>query len=204
MSINKTIKQIETEKILPVIRTDSTEKAAETIKAVISGGIKILEITMSVPGALDLIGKFSEDRELLVGAGTVLDAETAHLCIESGAEFIVSPVFDKEIIKICNEQGAVSIIGAATPTEVYTAYASGADFIKVFPVSSFGGSKYIKALCSVFPEIKYIPTGGITIENSIDFLKAGAKAFGIGGSLTDGTAETIKYNCEAIQKLLAN
>jgi 2-dehydro-3-deoxyphosphogluconate aldolase / (4S)-4-hydroxy-2-oxoglutarate aldolase len=205
MNRESVVEKIETEKIIPVIRTNSAKTARENIELILGGGLNILEITTSVPGVFELIRDYAQNfSDLLVGAGTVLDKETAAAAIEAGAEFIVSPVFDPDLIGVCNAGEVTVISGAGTPTEVHNAWKSGADFVKVFPVSAFGGSSYIKALRSVFPEIRLIPTGGITVENAGDFLRAGAKALGIGGNLTKGSPPEIKQNCEMLRGVLRN
>jgi len=203
MNRESAIQHIETEKIMPVSRTSSAVRAREVVEMIVGSGLNILEITLSVPNALELIREYSHNfSDLLVGAGTVLDERSAAECIEAGAGFIVSPVCAPEIIRVCNEKEVTVICGAATPTEVHTAWKSGADFVKVFPASSFGGSDYIKALNSVFPEIKLIPTGGITVENASEYLDAGARAFGIGGNLTSGSPRMVKQYCQYLRESL--
>ena len=186
--MNKTriLETIRETRIIPVIRTKSLEEAKTIVEAVLAGGIMVLEITMTTPGALDLIGEYARKYgdEAIVGAGTVTDAETARKCFDAGAKFIVSPVFDQESVAFCNQNELIVMPGALTPTEIFNAHKRGADIVKVFPVSAMGGASYLKAVKSVFPGIEIVPTGGVTLENFDDYLKAGALAVGIGGNLT--------------------
>jgi 2-dehydro-3-deoxyphosphogluconate aldolase / (4S)-4-hydroxy-2-oxoglutarate aldolase len=150
----------------------------------------VLEITMTVPGAVDVIkGLTAEiDPEVIVGAGTVMDAQTAQACIEAGAQFIVSPALNLETIAFCGQQGVLVMPGVLTPTEVVTAWTAGADFVKVFPAGAVGGASYIKALKAPLPQVKLVPTGGVSLQTAAAFIKAGAEALGVGGDLVDGKA----------------
>lgn len=179
--------------IIPVIRTKSADEAQSVIKAILAGGINILEITMTIPDAVELIGKLTQElnNEVIIGAGTVLDVEAAQKCIEAGARFIVSPIFDAKIVSLCNQSSIVVISGALTPTEIFTAWQNGADLVKVFPVSAVGGASYLKAVKAVFPHIELVPTGGVNLENATSFIEAGAFAVGIGGELTAGYSSMI-------------
>lgn len=173
--------------VLPVIRADSEREARQVIEAVKAGGISTIEVTMTVPNAVSLIENLAADYgdEILIGAGTVLDAQTAADCINAGAKFIISPALNLETIKFCNEKEIVVMPGALTPTEILTAWNAGADFVKVFPASALGGASYLKALKAPLPQIKLIPTGGVSLLTAADFIKAGAEAIGVGGELVD-------------------
>lgn len=193
MKKNEIIERIKETKIIPVIRTNSADKAKTIIAALINGGIDVLEVTMTIPGAVGLIARLSDEYEnsaVVIGAGTVLDAETARNCIEAGAKFVVSPFLNVEIISFCNRNEIAVMPGALTPTEIFTARQVGADMVKVFPVSAMGGASYIKAVKTVFPQIDIVPTGGISLDSAVDYIKAGASAVGIGGELT-GVEESI-------------
>lgn len=178
--------------IVPIIRTSSAESAILSIEAVLRGGIKSAEITMTVPGAIKALEKLADavGDKMVLGAGTVLDPETARACILAGAQFIVTPALRHSTIEMCHRYSKVICPGSLTPTEVLTAWEAGADFVKIFPCSNMGGAKYIKALKAPFPQIEMIPTGGVNLETAPDFLKAGAAAVAVGGELID--AETIK------------
>jgi 2-dehydro-3-deoxyphosphogluconate aldolase / (4S)-4-hydroxy-2-oxoglutarate aldolase len=171
--------------IVPVVRASSPKQALQAAEAVCAGGIPIVEITMTVPGAIEVIAQLSKSMgsEVLIGAGTVLDAETAKRCLDAGAEFLVSPGFDLETVKFANSNGKLMMAGALTPTEVITAWKAGSDFIKIFPCGSVGGAKYIKALKGPLPQIPMIPTGGVNLQTAADFILAGAAALGVGGEL---------------------
>jgi len=151
--------------------------------------VTVLEVTMTVPGAVRVIARLKKDRpEILLGAGTVLDAETAHACIEEGAEFVVSPAFNLKTVEMCQKHGKAVLPGALTPTEVLTAWQAGADVVKVFPASAMGGAKYLKSLKAPLPQIELIPTGGVSLETAHEFLEAGAYALGVGADLVDTKA----------------
>ena len=176
--------------IVPVVRASSAKQALRAVEAVCAGGIPIVEITMTVPGAVEVIAQLAQSMgsEVLIGAGTVLDAGAAERCIEAGAEFIVSPGFDLETVKFANRRDKLMIAGALTPTEVITAWKAGSDFVKIFPCGTVGGAKYIKALKAPLPQIPMIPTGGVNLNTAADFLMAGAAALGIGGELVSASA----------------
>lgn len=173
--------------ILPVVRTESTEAAIRSIEAIYRGGIRAAEITMTVPGALRALEKVADEfgDQIVLGAGTVLDPETARACMLAGAEFIVTPSLNLATIEIAKRYSKVITPGALTPTEILTAWEAGADLVKVFPCSAVGGAKYIKALRAPFPQIEMIPTGGVTLETVGDFLRAGAAAVAVGSELID-------------------
>jgi len=176
--------------LIPVVRAESSEIAMRAIDAIKEGGISVLEITMTVPGAIRVIEevarRFGEDA--IVGAGTVLDSETARACILAGAQFIVSPALDLDTISCCRRYSIPVMPGAMTPTEVLTAWKAGADFVKVFPANAVGGASYIKALKAPLPQIQLVPTGGVSLKTAADFIKAGAAALGVGTDLVDTAA----------------
>jgi 2-dehydro-3-deoxyphosphogluconate aldolase / (4S)-4-hydroxy-2-oxoglutarate aldolase len=173
--------------VIPVVRARSAEEAMQAIDAIRAGGISVLEITMTVPGALGVIEEVSTryGAEAMVGAGTVLDAGTARACILAGARFVVSPSLDLETIAVCREHGVAVMPGGLTPTEVVHAWSSGADFVKVFPAGAVGGANYIKSLKAPLPQIELVPTGGVSLLTAADFIKAGASALGVGSDLVD-------------------
>jgi len=176
--------------IVPVVRATSAKQATQAAEAVCAGGIPIVEITMTVPGAVEVIKQLAMTvgSQVLLGAGTVLDAETAQRCIDAGAQFLVSPGFDAEMVKLANRLGKLVMAGALTPTEVITAWKTGSDFVKVFPCGSVGGAKYIKALKAPLPQIPMVPTGGINLNTAAEFIQAGSAALGIGGELVSASA----------------
>ena len=176
--------------IVPVVRATSDKHAIQAAEAVCEGGIPIVEMTMTVPGAIEVIAQLvkSIGSEVLIGAGTVLDAETAQRCIDAGAEFIVSPGLDVETITLVNRLGKLMIAGALTPTEVIRAWKSGSDFVKLFPCGAVGGAKYIKSLKAPLPEVPLIPTGGVNLDTAAEFIRAGAAALGIGSELVSASA----------------
>jgi 2-dehydro-3-deoxyphosphogluconate aldolase / (4S)-4-hydroxy-2-oxoglutarate aldolase len=171
--------------IVPVVRAASPEQAILAAEAVACGGIPIVEITMTVPGAIQVIEELVRTlgSQVLIGAGTVLEAETADRCVEAGAEFLVSPGFDRETVEFARRNGKLMMAGALTPTEVITAYKAGSDFVKIFPCGNVGGPAYIKALKAALPQIPMIPTGGVNLATAPEFLRAGASALGVGGEL---------------------
>ena len=181
------IEQIKKIGVLPVIRANSEAEARQVVDAVKLGGITTIEVTMTVPNAIHLIENLVKDYgdEILIGAGTVLTKQIAAQCIAAGARFIISPALNLETIKFCNEREIVVIPGALTPTEILTAWNAGADFVKVFPTSAMGGASYLKAIKAPLPQIKLIPTGGVSLDTAADFIKAGAEAVGVGGELVD-------------------
>jgi 2-dehydro-3-deoxyphosphogluconate aldolase/(4S)-4-hydroxy-2-oxoglutarate aldolase len=176
--------------IVPVIRAGSAKHAIAAAEAVAAGGISIIEVTLTVPGAIEAIAQLVKDigKELVVGAGTVLDAQTAHKCFDVGAEFLVTPGLDLGTVKAANDSGKLIMAGALTPTEVITAWKSGADFVKIFPASAVGGAGYIKALRAPLPQILLVPTGGVNLTTAADFLRAGSAALGVGGELIPAAA----------------
>lgn len=176
--------------IVPVVRASNSQQALLAADAVCAGGIPIVEITMTVPGAIDVIAQLARTvgDTVLIGAGTVLDADTARKCISAGAKFIVSPGFDRETADLVWREGRLMMAGALTPTEIMAAWKAGADFVKIFPCGSVGGAKYIRALRGPFPQVPFIPTGGVNLETAGDFIRAGAAALGVGGELVQADA----------------
>ncbi|HXO33258.1 MAG TPA: bifunctional 4-hydroxy-2-oxoglutarate aldolase/2-dehydro-3-deoxy-phosphogluconate aldolase [Candidatus Acidoferrales bacterium] len=170
--------------IVPVIRASSSQEARFAADAVCQGGIPIVEITMTVPGALEVISELAKTmREVLVGAGTVLNKMMARQCADAGAQFLVTPGFDKATVVEAKKLGLLVMAGALTPTEVMAAWSSGADFVKVFPCGNLGGATYLKALKGPLPQVPLVPTGGVNLETATDYIRAGAAALGVGGEL---------------------
>ena len=178
--------------IVPVVRTNSAESAIRAVDAIYRGGIRAAEITMTVPGALRALEKVADQYgdKIVLGAGTVLDPETARACMLAGAEFFVTPALNVKTIEIAKRYSKVICPGALTPTEVVAAWEAGADVIKIFPADSVGGAKYIKALKGPLPHIEMIPTGGVNLQTCGEFLKAGACAVAVGSELV--SAQLIK------------
>jgi 2-dehydro-3-deoxyphosphogluconate aldolase / (4S)-4-hydroxy-2-oxoglutarate aldolase len=176
--------------LVPVVRAASSREALLAAEAVCQGGIPIVEITMTVPGAVEVIRELARRRatEVLIGAGTVLDVEMARRCLEAGAQFLVSPGFDRQTVEYAVDKEVLIMAGALTPTEVITAWKAGADFVKVFPCGSVGGAKYIKALRGPLPQVPLVPTGGVNLNTAAEFITAGAAALGVGGELVQAEA----------------
>jgi 2-dehydro-3-deoxyphosphogluconate aldolase/(4S)-4-hydroxy-2-oxoglutarate aldolase len=176
--------------IVPVVRAASAQQAMQAAAAVCAGGIPIVEITMTVPGAIDVIAQLAKTmgNDVIIGAGTVLDAEAAERCIDVGAEFLVSPGFDLATVQFAKQQGILIMAGALTPTEVIAAWKAGSDFVKIFPCGTVGGAKYIKALKAPLPQVPMVPTGGVNLDTAADFIQAGADALGVGGELVSAAA----------------
>lgn len=193
MTKQEQMQRIEKCGVVGIIRTDSSEELIKVAEAIKAGGVDVIEVTMTTPGALDVIrataDKYGE--EVLIGAGSVLDPETARAAMLSGAEFIVSPVTNVEMIKICNRYSKVVMPGAFTPTEALYAWEQGADYVKIFP-SGIVGPKHIKAIKAPLPQILLVPTGGINVDNAGDFIKAGAATLGVGSALADKKAIATK------------
>jgi 2-dehydro-3-deoxyphosphogluconate aldolase/(4S)-4-hydroxy-2-oxoglutarate aldolase len=185
-----TAERIERIGLIPVLRAKSAEQAHAVVDAMIAGGVTVVEVTMTVPGAIEVLRdlKQKHGETLLLGSGTVTTAKEAEATIDAGAEFVVSPSLHLEVIEATKAAHKLSIPGALTPTEVITAYRAGADYVKIFPCSAMGGAAYLKALLAPFPFLKLIPTGGVTLDTAECFLKAGARALGVGGDLVNLTA----------------
>jgi 2-dehydro-3-deoxyphosphogluconate aldolase / (4S)-4-hydroxy-2-oxoglutarate aldolase len=189
MSKEHVLNKIHNVGIVPVLRATSERAAVTAAAAIEAGGVSVLEITMTVPGAIHVIeATIKHSPQVLVGAGTVLDPETARACILAGAQFIVSPSLNVKTIELCRRYSVPMIPGVLTPTEIVTAWEAGADVVKVFPCGAVGGAKYLTALKGPFPQIEMIPTGGVSLSNAPEFLAAGAYALGVGGDLVDSSA----------------
>lgn len=173
--------------LIPVLRTPSADDALAISEALQAAGITSLEIPLTVPGAVEVIGELADrfGAQVRVGAGTVLDAKAAAACVNAGATFIISPSLELEVVAFCKEAGVAVLPGALTPTEVVAAWRAGADIVKIFPCSALGGASYIKALKAPLPHIEMVPTGGVSLETAASFIRAGAAALGVGGDLVD-------------------
>ena len=175
--------------VIAIIRVGSAHEALEVCNAIAGGGIKSIEITMTVPSAIDVIKQFagSVKDDIVVGAGTVLDPQTAGAAIMAGAEFIVSPTLNLEVIKVCRRYNKIAIPGTLTPTEILTAWEAGGDVIKVFP-ATIGGPQYLRDIKGPLPQVRLCPTGGVSLENTPGFIKAGAAVVAVGTSLVEKKA----------------
>jgi 2-dehydro-3-deoxyphosphogluconate aldolase / (4S)-4-hydroxy-2-oxoglutarate aldolase len=197
--------------IVPVVRCATPREAHLAAEAVSKGGIPIVEITMTVPGAVEVIRGLvkSAGSQLLVGAGTVLNSEAAKRCLDAGAEFLVSPGLNLKTVEFAVKEGKLIMAGALTPTEVITAWEAGSDLVKVFPCGQVGGAKYIKALKAPLPQIPLVPTGGVNLGTAAEFLEAGAAALGVGGELVQhealksGNTATITENARKFVAIVA-
>ena len=178
------------EGLIPVIRVSSAQEAVDVADAIKEGGVTLIEITMSVPGAIDTIKELTRKYkdEIIMGAGTILDPETARAVLLAGAQFIVTPTLNLDVIQLAHRYSAVVVPGAMTPTEILTAWNAGADMVKVFPAAQLGGPEYLKAIRGPLPQILLVPTGGVNLQNAGAFIKAGAAALGAGGELVDKKA----------------
>ena len=176
--------------VVPVVRASSAREARMAADAVCEGGIPIAEITMTVPGAVEVIRELAKSSlgDCLVGAGTVLNVEAAKQCLDAGAEFLVSPGLNLEVIQLAAKEGKLMMAGALTPTEVIMAWEAGSDFVKVFPCGQVGGATYIKALKGPLPQVPLVPTGGVNLNTAAEFVEAGAAALGVGGELVPAGA----------------
>ena len=197
--------------LIPVLRARSASQAHAVVKAILAGGVTVVEVTMTVPGAVDLLRELKQEygADLLLGSGTVTTAAQVEATIEAGAEFVVSPSLHPAVIAATKASGKLSIPGALTPTEVITAWEAGADYVKIFPCSAMGGASYLKSLLAPFPHLKLIPTGGVTHHTAVSFLEAGARALGVGSDLVnlaaidEGRPEVITEAARAYLKVLA-
>ena len=170
--------------VVPVVRAASPEEALFAAQAIAHGGIPIVEITMTVPGAIEVIAELVKTaQEILVGAGTVTNSDSARKCMDAGAKFLVSPGFNAATVVAAREREILMMAGALTPTEVMSAWEAGSDFVKIFPCGNLGGAKYIQALKGPFPHVPMVPTGGVNLETAADYIRAGAAALGVGGEL---------------------
>jgi len=191
MQRSDVVARIERERVVAVIRLDDPDKLRSVIDALAAGGVRVIEVTMTVPRAIELIAQVTRTAhdDVMIGAGTVLDAATARQAIDAGARFVVSPVFRRDVIAACHERGVPVMPGCFTPTEILDAWDTGADIVKVFPSTALGPA-FIKDVRAPLPQVKLMPTGGVSIENAADWLRAGAVAVGIGSALVD--AEAVK------------
>lgn len=183
------VARIERERIVAVIRLDPADTLCAVVDALAAGGVRVFEVTMTVPRAIELIGQLASGgrSDVLLGAGTVVDAATARRAIDAGARFVVGPVFRRDVITACHERGVPAMPGCFTPTEILDAWDAGADIVKVFPSTALGPT-FIKDVRAPLPQVKLMPTGGVSIENAADWLRAGAVAVGIGSALVDAAA----------------
>jgi 2-dehydro-3-deoxyphosphogluconate aldolase/(4S)-4-hydroxy-2-oxoglutarate aldolase len=198
--------------LIPVLRAKSIAQGRAVVDAMLAGGVTVVEVTMTVPGAVHLLKELKKEHgaKLLLGSGTVTTAEQAAETIDAGAEFVVSPSLHPQVISMTKKLGKISIPGSLTPTEAITAWDAGADYVKIFPCSAVGGAGYLKALLAPFPHLKLIPTGGVTLQTAESFLKAGARALGIGSDLVnlaavdEGHPETITESARAYLKVFGD
>ncbi len=197
--------------LIPVLRAKSIAQGRAVVDAMIAGGVTVVEVTMTVPNAVELIAELKKEygAKLLLGSGTVTTADQCQATIDAGAEFVVSPSLHPDVIATTKKNGKVSCPGALTPTEAITAWEAGADYVKIFPCSAVGGASYLKSLLSPFPHLKLIPTGGVTLQTAESFIKAGAKALGVGSDLVNlaaidaGHPETITETARAYLEVMA-
>jgi 2-dehydro-3-deoxyphosphogluconate aldolase/(4S)-4-hydroxy-2-oxoglutarate aldolase len=187
MNRTEICQRIEATGIVPIVRAPSAEIAATVARAILAAGIDVLEITTSVPHATDLLRQLRKEvgTDVVLGAGTVLDAATAKACIEAGAEFLVAPGLDVDTIRAAHALDKPCMPGALTPTEVIAAWRAGADMVKIFPCSALGGASYLRTLKAPLPQIKMLPTGGVDLTTAEAFIRAGASALGVGASVFD-------------------
>lgn len=198
--------------LIPVLRAKNPAQGRAVVEAMIAGGVTVVEVTMTVPGAVDLLKELKKEYgdKLLLGSGTVTTADQCQATIDAGAEFVVSPSTHLDVIATTKKNGKVSCPGALTPTEAITAWNAGADYVKIFPCSAVGGASYLKALLAPFPHLKVIPTGGVTLQTAESFLRAGARALGVGSDLVNlaavdaGHPETITESAKAYLKIVAD
>jgi len=198
--------------LIPVLRARTAAQAHAVVQAMIAGGVTVVEVTMTVPGAIELLKELKQEygSRLLLGSGTVTTASEAQSTINAGAEFVVSPSLHPEVIEVTRSNGKLSIPGALTPTEVITAHRAGAEYVKIFPCSAMGGASYLKSLLAPFPFLKLIPTGGVTLETARTFVHAGARALGVGSDLVNlaaidaGQPEKITETATAYLKVVAD
>ncbi len=182
----QTARRLQRRGVIAVIRASTSTQAVELCEALFEGGIRCLEVTLSVPNATDAIAKLSRScPEALLGAGSVLDPTMAQRCLVAGARFVVSPAVLPELVPVAHRHGAVAILGALTPTEVLAAHQASADFVKLYPVSSLGGPQYVSALRAPLPQIKYAPSGGVELDTLGAYVAAGATLVAVGGALAD-------------------
>ena len=190
MTIDEVIHRIEEIGIVPVVRAASVDEANRAVEAICAGGIPVVEITMTVPNAVSVIREVARQRgnDVLIGAGTVTNAEQAEACLRAGAQFLVSPGLAVSVLSVARANSKLAIPGALTPTELMNAQDQGAQLVKIFPCGNVGGAKYLKSLRAPFPDAALIPTGGVNAANAGEFIAAGAFALGVGAELVDAAA----------------
>ncbi|MEP0822469.1 MAG: bifunctional 4-hydroxy-2-oxoglutarate aldolase/2-dehydro-3-deoxy-phosphogluconate aldolase [Ignavibacterium sp.] len=208
MSTNPILESILSSGVVAVIRMKDRNKLLKVVEAISAGGVKCIEITMTVPGAVDMIRELSDKvpKDVILGAGTVTDVQTANDVIDAGAKFVVGPVLNADIIALCRKRGVVVMPGCFTPTEIHAAWKAGADIVKVFPATSLG-PRYFKDIAGPFPEIRLMPTGGVTIDNVGEWIQSGAVAVGIGSDLLDKKAieeELYEVLTDRAQRMVRN
>jgi len=185
MALNSVLKQLRQSRVIPVVRTSTPELAETAIEWLSAVGLRTFEITMTIPGAIDLITQYSSREDILIGAGTVTSENQANLCLDAGAKYLVSPFVVTELTEISHQRGALCFLGALTPTEIHTAIEANADAVKIFPVKQMGGVDYLKALVSIFPGVPLVPTGGVKSNEIALYLESGATFVGIGSELVN-------------------
>jgi 2-dehydro-3-deoxyphosphogluconate aldolase/(4S)-4-hydroxy-2-oxoglutarate aldolase len=187
VNIQDAIRKIQEVGIVPVVRAANLDEARRAIDAICTGGIPIIEVTMTVPNASAMIQELTHHygNDVLTGAGTVTSAKQAEICLDAGAQFLVSPGLSVPVVQTAVKRGVLAIPGALTPTELMAALEAGAQLVKIFPCGSVGGPKHIKALRAPFPEVRLIPTGGVNLSNAAEYIQAGAFALGVGADLVD-------------------
>lgn len=191
MNKAEVLQRIRTLKLIPVLRAPSADEALALVEVLVAGGVGVVELTLTVPDAIAAMRRIRQQfPKLLLGAGTVLDAESARICLLEGAQFVVSPALNLKTVELCQRYGTAIFPGALTPTEIVTAWQAGADAIKIFPASAMGGAAYLRSLRGPLPMVEFIPTGGVSVHTARDFLDAGAMALGIGSDL---------IGCQAVQ-----
>ena len=211
MTRENILQELLNRKVVAVLRVKEEDKLQNVIEAIYSGGISVAEITMTVPNAIQLISKMNSilDKNIIIGVGSVLDSKTAEGAIKAGARYVVSPVFKKEVIETAHMFEVPVMPGCFTPTEIQTAFEAGADIVKVFP-ADIVGMAFFKAVLAPLPHLKLMPTGGVSLTNAGDWLKAGACAVGIGSSLLDKNAiqennfSKLTENAKLIMKSIAD
>ena len=186
--MKKTLKLIEQEKVIGIIRTEKTEQALHVVDAMAAGGLKLIEVTCTVPDYVKVIKRIKKHKGVVAGAGTVTDMERARAVVEAGAKFVIAPNVDEEIIAYAKEKGCVVMPGASTPTEILRAWRLGADVVKVFPINALGGSSYLGLIKGPLPDVRVMPTGEVEMEQIDEYLRAGAFCVGVGSAIIDGHA----------------
>ena len=187
MSLNSVFEQLRQFRVIPVVRISTPKLAATAIEWLSVAGLRTFEITMTIPGAVDLITQYASREDILIGAGTVTSEDQAKRCLDAGARYLVSPCMVPQLPEISHQRGVPCFLGALTPTELHNAVRASADAVKIFPIKRLGGVPYLKALVSVFPEVPLVPTGGVNLDEIALYLKSGATCVGIGSELVNET-----------------